>query len=94
MSLLDESYSDYTKVKSKCPVCGTENTRAYITEYGIGTVEDYYVCDNCTYFNVMAYCKPIEGISRKVAKKYESEIKDLEIKVMSDEDYSHFISMI
>ena len=94
MSTLDKGYADYTKVKSKCPVCGTENTRAYITEFGIGMVEDYYTCDNCIYFNIMAYCRPIEGISQKFAKKYENEIKELDIEVMSDEDYSHIISMI
>ena len=30
MSILDEKYTNYRKHKENCPICGHENTRAYI----------------------------------------------------------------
>lgn len=41
----------------KCPVCGTENKRAYYTE-SIGIVEDYYNCNHCGYGYEMC-CSPV-----------------------------------
>lgn len=87
MSILDEGYSTYIKRKSKCPVCGCENTNVYITESGIGIVEDYYICDNCSYFNAMCYSKPIEGILENYDKQYTDKVKDLELNVMTKEEY-------
>ncbi len=88
MSVLDEGYTNYKKRKDKCPICGHENTRAWITEEYY-TVEDFYVCDNCTYFEYMCYCSPIYGISEHYDKRYENEVRDQEIKVFSDEEYYH-----
>lgn len=86
MSRLDEKgYSNYTKHKQKCPVCGHENTRAYIIEDFI-TIEEYYECDNCTYFYCMCFSRPIEGISQKYDRRYEDKVRELELEVMSDED--------
>ena len=44
-----------------CPICGTENKRAYSTEC-MGIVENHYFCSNCGYFDEMAYSPRYTGI--------------------------------
>lgn len=46
-----------------CYICGKQNIRQHWSEYGIGTVEDYYYCDECGYFYEMAYSPHYEGIA-------------------------------
>lgn len=94
MSKLDDTgFSNYRRSKEKCPVCGIENTRAYITEGSIGVVEDYYYCDNCGYFDVMAYSRPICGMPENYDKKYQKEVKSLDLEVFSMSDYRAIMSM-
>lgn len=46
-----------------CHVCGHVNIRRHWSEYGIGTVEDYYYCEKCGYFSEMAYSPIHEGLA-------------------------------
>ena len=46
----------------KCPICNQENSHQMWVEQGIGTVEEYYYCDQCGYFMEMAYSPVHEGI--------------------------------
>lgn len=50
------------ELTQECHVCGKTNKRIHWSEYGIGTVEDYYFCDRCGYFYEMAYSPYHEGI--------------------------------
>lgn len=50
------------ELTQECHVCGKMNKRIHWSEYGIGTVEDYYYCDQCGYFYEMAYSPYHEGI--------------------------------
>ena len=57
----------------KCPICNEENKHQIWTERGIGTVEEYYFCENCGYFMEMAYSPVHDGIEllrgRKVLRQ-------------------------
>lgn len=50
------------ELTQECHVCGKTNKRIHWSEYGIGTVEDYYFCEDCGYFYEMAYSPYHEGI--------------------------------
>ena len=52
----------YMEDVMKCPICNEENKHQIWTERGIGTVEEYYFCENCGYFMEMAYSPIHEGI--------------------------------
>ncbi len=56
-------YDGATKTQTACHICGQVNTRRHCTEYGIGTVEEYYFCEKCGYFSEMAYSPVHEGVT-------------------------------
>lgn len=65
-----------------CHICGKPNIRKHWSEYGIGTVEDYYFCDECGYFYEMAYSPYYEGIElmhspSKLIKQFFILIKNI-----------------
>lgn len=90
MSILDEKYTNYKKHKEKCPVCGHENTRAYITEEYY-TVENFYICDNCSYFEYMCYSKPLIGILDTYDKRYDDRVHELDIEIVPPSFFNHLM---
>lgn len=74
------------ETKVPCPVCETENIEtSYTDEHGI--VEEYYSCDKCTYFSIMAYSPTISGVCIKDYKKYKSNIDRNGIDVYLEDEY-------
>lgn len=49
--------------QTPCHVCGHVNIRKHWSEYGWGTVEEYYYCEKCGYFSEMAYSPVHDGIA-------------------------------
>lgn len=51
----EEAAKEAYNYSNKCPVCGESNERVVFSEAGIGTVEEYYNCDQCGYAEAMSY---------------------------------------
>lgn len=81
------------QVQEKCPICGASNERYTVTDCHM-TVEDYYLCKECSYFELMAYSKPICGIRIEQALKYLKEIDKYgdDIQILNNEEYAHYMS--
>lgn len=72
-------------VTVKCPVCGKENTRTYQTmEWGY-ICEDYYYCDNCSYFEHQCYSEWINGVVEGRFKGYEAKVQELNLTVYPED---------
>lgn len=58
----------------KCYICGSENKHQVWCESGIGTVEEYYYCEQCGYFMEMSYSPIHEGIDLLPIKKLPKKL--------------------
>ena len=70
---------DWNVNTEECPVCGKRNEYFQFFEYGIGTVEQHYYCDRCTYFVEQGYSSVMEGISTDCPEEYVVKAKELGI---------------
>lgn len=71
-----------------CPVCGEMNERISYKEYGTAdVVEQYYVCDRCTFFSRMAYSPVYTGIREDYPKQYTDKVKEMELEVYKKDDW-------
>lgn len=58
------------KATMTCPVCGADNERVYYDDSSLGTVEDFYHCDQCGYFYEMSYSPYHDGIDAGIGKVF------------------------
>ena len=71
---------------SKCPVCGKDNQYTAYSEWGIGTVEQHYYCDRCTYFVYQVYSPVYDGISTDCPEEYLDRVRELKLDVYKPEE--------
>ena len=71
----------------KCPVCGAENIETECRDASIGVVEDYYHCENCSYFHKMSYSSVWRGIVEGFPKQYSNKVRELNLTIVSKHDF-------
>lgn len=73
---------------SYCPVCRTRNLRTtYRSE--VCLEEEYYDCETCSYFYIMSYSEPIEGIVEGFPDEYKERVIALHLRIYEKEFREH-----
>lgn len=70
--------------KTPCPVCKSLNIETTWTgDYG-RIEEDYYDCSVCSYFYIMAYSEPMEGIVEGYPEEYKDKVARMKLTVVEE----------
>ena len=70
--------------KTPCPVCKSLNIETIWTdEYG-RIEEHYYDCSVCSYFYIMAYSEPMEGIVEGYPEEYKDKVARMKLNVVEE----------
>ena len=75
-----------------CPICGAVNVCTYSIDsfYGGAIMsEDFYNCDECTYFRCFAYGAEAEGIVEGYDKRYEDNVQRMHLNVFTKIERRH-----
>lgn len=79
------------KDNASCPVCGELNERIrYCT---VDVVEQYYVCNRCTFFSKRAYSPLYSGIREDYPKQYADIVKEMKLEVYKKDDWINMVSI-